>query len=173
MLRQFDFLRALSPICDVVSFVFFRCLPDYRFNKWMPPFEVVRSISGPPFPITPSRRLRLSSPCARTSNSVSMDELEVRAETRALVPAARRSVMGAFLVSIWTLAEKLGGKVKSTPLLEVSIRTGLSALAMSAFTPLFEVFASSDPSTRSARIWPLEVWARTLPPTPCSLSLEP
>src|ERR1039457_1904043 len=108
----------------------------------MLPFDVLRSISGPPLPITPSSRLRLSSPCARTSNSVLMDALLVRAEMFAFVPADRRSVIGALLVLIWTLLEKFGGKVNSTPLLVVSTRTGLSGRGMLMFTPPLEVDAS-------------------------------
>src|ERR1035441_8659890 len=137
----------------------------YLCNSRMPPLDVLRSIKGPPVPMTPSRRLRLISPCVLIEKSVVTEELDVRATTRALVLSGKRSVMPPLLVLTRTSLEKWAGKVSSTLLLEVSARTERSARASEAWMPPFEVEASNEPARRSAWMCPFEEWAVASPST--------
>ena len=63
----------------------------YRLTKWIDPFDVVKSIKGPPDPIRPSSDFRSSSwPACTTSNSDDTFEwLVVRARTSAFAFAGK------------------------------------------------------------------------------------
>ena len=105
----------------------------------------------------------VTSPRTRRSKSEEIPELEVWATTRALGSSGKWRVIDELLVLAWRSLRRLVGTVRSIGPLELSARTARSTRSSVAVMEELEVVAVKAPRTRSARMWPLELWAETSP----------
>jgi hypothetical protein len=130
----------------------------------IPPFDVARSISGPPAPIRPSTRFLLSW-LVVISNSVLIDPFDVDACNCAFTPSGSLTLIDEFVVRATRPDPAHFSTVTFTDPFDVANFNGNPAAGSATVTSIdpFDVVASSLPFNPSPRIRPFDVFSVAAP----------